>query len=87
MVTALGMPEMSRSDSADFIATAIALARDPADLGRRRARLAALRERAPLFDPARSARHLAAAFGEMARRSRAGLAPAPFRIAEDGSVG
>lgn len=87
MVTALGMPEMSRPDSADFVATAIALAHDRAELARRRARLAALRDGAPLFDPGRSARHLATAFAEMARRARAGLAPAPFRIGEDGSVG
>lgn len=86
MVTALGMPEMSRPDTADFIATAIALARDPAELGRRRRRLAELRLAAPLFDPARSARHLAAAFGEMTRRRRAGLPPAAFRVAEDGAI-
>ena len=87
MVTALGMPEMSRPDTADFVATAIALAGDPAERARRRAKLAAVRDGAPLFDPARSARHVAAAFAEMARRRRADLPPAPFRVNEDGSVG
>lgn len=87
MVTALGMPELSRPDTADFIATAQALGRDRAELARLRRRLAERREGSALFDPARSARHLAAAFAEMMRRRHAGLPPAPFRVNEDGTIG
>ncbi len=86
MVTALGMPELSRPDTADFIATAQALGRDRAELARLRQRLAERRDASALFDPARSARHLAAAFTEMMRRHHAGQRPAPFRVNEDGTI-
>jgi predicted O-linked N-acetylglucosamine transferase (SPINDLY family) len=76
LVTAAGLPELIAADLPAYEQTAIALARDPAALASLRARLAATRGQAPLFDSDRLRRSLEAAYGEMIARWRAGLPPA-----------
>ena len=62
----LGLGEMNVADDAAFVARAIALGNDTAALAALRARLAALREHAPLFDMRGFARDFSAAVHRMA---------------------
>lgn len=62
-------------DEDGYCALATALATDPSVYQALRHRLAEARETAPLFHPALYARHLELAYGLMAERARAGLAP------------
>jgi predicted O-linked N-acetylglucosamine transferase (SPINDLY family) len=82
MLRALDMPDLIAASPAEYAAQALALARDPAALRALRARLAATRDRAPLFDTARFTADLERAFAAMATRQRAGLAPAPFDLTD-----
>lgn len=79
-LTALEFPELIAADAADFVARAIALARDPAARADLRARLVAAVAARPPFDAATMARHAEAAFRTMAARARAGLPPASFDV-------
>jgi predicted O-linked N-acetylglucosamine transferase (SPINDLY family) len=81
LLRAVGLPELVAADGADYEALAIALATDPARLRAVAARLAAARASAPLFDAARHARHLEAAFAAMVDRHRAGLPPEHIHVA------
>jgi predicted O-linked N-acetylglucosamine transferase (SPINDLY family) len=60
LVRAMNLEDAIALDVADYERRAIALARDPATLAALRARLAAARERAPLFDTARFTRNFEA---------------------------
>ena len=78
LLHAIGLPELVTTCESDYEAEAIGLARDPARLGAIRARLAARRANAPLFDAHGHARHLEAAYCTMQARRLAGLSPAPI---------
>jgi predicted O-linked N-acetylglucosamine transferase (SPINDLY family) len=65
---------------ADYEALALKLARDPALLAAVKAKLAANRDRCALFDTARFARHIEAAYLTMAERQHRGDRPAPFAV-------
>lgn len=83
IVTAAGLPELA---SAGFAAHEAQLLRLCADAGARvelRAKLAALRDTAPLFDTPRFVRQLETAYAAMVERHRAGLAPAAISIAAE----
>ena len=58
LLTAVGLPELIAPDAAGYEAMAERLARDPGELARLRATLAANRATAPLFDSARYTRDL-----------------------------
>lgn len=80
LLTAIGLPELVASDHAGFVALAARLAARPEELAALRARLAANRLRAPLFDTERFTRHLEHAFEVMAERAQAGLEPQAFDV-------
>jgi predicted O-linked N-acetylglucosamine transferase (SPINDLY family) len=80
LLTALGLPELITESLADYEALALALAREPARLADLRARLAAQRTAAPLFDCRRFARDLERAYLAMMARHEAGQPPAPIRL-------
>ena len=88
LLHAVGLPALVTTDLAAYEALALALARDPARLAGLRARLAANRDTAPLFDTPRYARNYEAALTRMVELHDAGRAPEPFTIEEkdpDGS--
>lgn len=87
LLRAAGLPELVAPDREAFVAQALQYAREPARLAAVRARLAAMRGSAPLFDVAARVRELEAALVEMVRRARAGVPPGPFSILPSGSVG
>lgn len=68
LLDALNLPELIAEDLASYEVLAIALARDPARLAALRARLAAKRSTAPLFDTAATTRAVEAAYEEMMAR-------------------
>jgi predicted O-linked N-acetylglucosamine transferase (SPINDLY family) len=65
LLSAAGLPELITYSAEDYEATALALARDPARLKALRAKLAAARATAPLFDITGFARRLEAAYEAM----------------------
>jgi len=87
VLSSIGLTELMAADKEDYEARAVALGRD-------RARLASLRQRlsspelrsSPLFDTARFARYLEAAYRAMHERAVAGLAPVPLEVGPDGRV-
>jgi predicted O-linked N-acetylglucosamine transferase (SPINDLY family) len=81
LLRAVGLPELAAPSLEAYKALALELARDPARLARLRAQLNAARDTAPLFDAPGFAAALEDAYSEMARRARAGEAPAPFAVA------
>lgn len=83
LLTAIGLPELIATSASDYLERAIDLARRPERLMALRARLAANRGSAPLFDTGRFTRHLERAYTEMAGRARAGLPPADIVVAAD----
>lgn len=80
LLKAIELPELVTTSLADYEATAVALARDPARLAALREQLAANRLSTPLFDTAAITRSLEAAYGTMIERHRAGLSPAAFTV-------
>jgi predicted O-linked N-acetylglucosamine transferase (SPINDLY family) len=78
--TAIGLPELIAESLDDYEALALALARDPPRLAGLRARLAANRATAPLFDTARTTRHLESAYRTMWERFAAGDKPQGFSV-------
>lgn len=85
LLTAVGLPELIATTPEDYEARAVDLATSPDRLLAIRNRLARNRLTTPLFDTARFARHLEAAFRTMHERHRAGLPPDHIRV--DGSGG
>lgn len=81
VLNAAGLPELVTQTDAAYEELALGLATDPARLAAVKAKLAAARSTAPLFDSAGYTRHLEAAFAAAHRRQLAGEAPAPIRIA------
>lgn len=80
LLTAAGMAELIAPSAQDYERLALHLASDRQALSEVRAKLARNRETCALFDTARFTRHLEAAFGRMAERSRAGLTPESFAV-------
>ena len=80
LLHAVGTPDTIAASLADYEERAVALATDPAALAALRARLAANRLTAPLFDSARTTRHYEAALGTMVERMDAGLPVASFDV-------
>lgn len=79
-LTAAGLPEMITTSLDDYEALALALVRDPARLAAIRSNLAANRNTHLLFDTARFARHLEAAYTAMHERSLRGEQPTAFAV-------
>lgn len=74
----LGLTQLNAADDAAFVDFAVRLGRDAAARATLRAELAARRHASGLFDMRAFAADFAALLGEMARRRRAGLPPAPL---------
>jgi protein O-GlcNAc transferase len=68
LLTAVGMPELIASTPEEYEAMAVDLARDPEKLATLRAKLAANRATAPLFDTERFARDIEAVYEKLAKR-------------------
>ena len=79
-LTAVGLPEMITTSLDDYERHALALVREPASLVAIRSKLAANRKTHLLFDTARFARHLEAAYAAMHERSLRGEPPTAFAI-------
>jgi len=82
LLTAVDLPDLIATCEADYEAKALDLARRPDALARVKARLAANRLTAPLFDTQAYARGIEAAYAAAHARRAAGLSPAPIRITE-----
>jgi protein O-GlcNAc transferase len=80
LIAAAGVPELIAPSLEAYEAQALTLAREPEALAAIKAKLAANRESCALFDTARIARHLEAAFTRMHERWRAGEQPASFAV-------
>ncbi len=80
VLAAAGVPELAAPSLAEYEALALALARDPVRLSALRARLAAARERSPLFERDRYRRGLEAAYLTMWQRHTTALPPASFAV-------
>lgn len=80
LLTAIGLPELIAQTRASYEGTAIALARDPARLAEIRAKLAANRLVAPLFDSRLFTANLESAYISMFERSQRGLPPGPIHV-------
>ncbi|WP_237479968.1 tetratricopeptide repeat protein [Lichenibacterium dinghuense] len=81
---AVGLPELVTESFADYEAEALALARDSGRLGALRARLAANRASAPLWDTPRYTRDYEAALERMVAIHDAGGAPEAFAVSAEG---
>jgi protein O-GlcNAc transferase len=80
VLRALDCAELVANSLADYEATALALARDPARLHALRVRLEAARHEHPFFDTDRYRKALEAAYAAMAARQVAGLPPASISV-------
>jgi protein O-GlcNAc transferase len=80
VLTALGMPELIARDLDEYEAKALQLAREPDKLAAVQRKLETQRETQPMFNTARSARHIEAAYSKMWRIYRRGQAPRSFDI-------
>jgi predicted O-linked N-acetylglucosamine transferase (SPINDLY family) len=75
LLRAVGLPELVTNTQTEYEDLAVALAHDPARMIALRQRLAGNRLTKPLFNSARFAAHIEAAYTEMSKRHRAGLLP------------
>jgi protein O-GlcNAc transferase len=82
LLAAAGVPELVVDSVEDYVALALALARDPGRRAALRARLIAGRDTAPLFDIARQTRDLETAYTRMWATYCAGLPPTTIDLAE-----
>ena len=80
LLQAVQLPELIVTTMADYERLAIELANDPARLAGLKQTLARHRLTTPLFDTARFAHHIEAAYAEMMDRHLAGLAPGHIRV-------
>jgi protein O-GlcNAc transferase len=85
LLTALGVPELICDSLAAYEQRAIALARDPAQLGALRAAVAAKRLTAPLFDIEAFVRGLEVAYAHMWLGHIQGSPPRGFELSADAS--
>jgi predicted O-linked N-acetylglucosamine transferase (SPINDLY family) len=83
LLKAVGLPELVTENLDDYERLALALAQDRARLGSYRHRLAGDRATLPLFDTARTTRHIEAAYQEMMARWTRGEKPAGFAVKAD----
>jgi protein O-GlcNAc transferase len=81
LLKAAGLPELVTDDLRGYEELAVRLATEPGLLAGLRRRLAAERDRCPLYDTPRYTRHLEQAYETMVERARAGLAPQGFACA------
>ncbi|CAO3378464.1 O-linked N-acetylglucosamine transferase, SPINDLY family protein [Azospirillum argentinense] len=84
LLRAAGLPELAVRSLDDYESTALRLAGDPDGIARLKARLAAERSHAPLFDTDRFARALERAYVTMWDLHAAGRPPRPFAITDEG---
>jgi predicted O-linked N-acetylglucosamine transferase (SPINDLY family) len=77
---AIGMPELVTSSLAEYEALASKIARDPALCATLKDKLARNRDSSPLFDTARLARHVEAAYQRMWQTQRDGHPPVNFGV-------
>lgn len=75
LLTALDVPELVARDEQGYVELTVRLATDHGWRADIRRRIADNRQRAPLFDTVRFARHLETAFEMMVARAKAGLEP------------
>lgn len=80
LLRAVGLPELITTTLEDYEALALKLAREPALLASIKAKLAANRRTAPLFNTARYTRHLEAAYITMYERAQRGEKPESFAV-------
>ena len=78
LVKAAGLDELVTNSLQEYEALALKLANDPSHLRVLRERLARNRSTYPLFDTARFARHIEAAYTTMWQRCQRGEAPRAF---------
>ncbi|WP_341914705.1 tetratricopeptide repeat protein [Ferrovibrio terrae] len=83
LLGAIGLPELIAGSLADYEALALRLATHPSALASIKAKLAAQRDTAPLFDTPRFTRHVEAAFRQMQAHQRAGRVPEDFSVPAD----
>ncbi len=81
LLTAVGLPELIAETPEAYGDLVLRLGQDPAALAAIKKKLAAGLPGSPLFDPARLARDLERAYGEMWRRRLAGEPPGRFEVA------
>jgi predicted O-linked N-acetylglucosamine transferase (SPINDLY family) len=82
LVRAVGLDELVTTSLQDYQGLALKLASDPFHLRALRDRLARNRKTYPLFDTARFARHIEAAYTTMWQRYQSGQMPQAFAVAE-----
>jgi predicted O-linked N-acetylglucosamine transferase (SPINDLY family) len=80
LLTAAGLPELVTGSLEEYEAQALKLARDAEALTRIRRKLAESRKQCALFDTARTARHLEAAYQMMWERKQRGLPALSFSV-------
>ncbi len=80
LLHAVGLPELVTENLADYETPALALARDPARLAALRQKLAANRPITPLFDSARYAKGIEAAYSRMWDIWQSGEKPSAFAV-------
>jgi predicted O-linked N-acetylglucosamine transferase (SPINDLY family) len=80
LLHAIGLPELVTASLGDYEALAQKLACEPAALAAIKAKLAANRDSHPMFDTARFARYLEAAYSAMWERQQRGDAPESFSV-------
>lgn len=85
LLMAVGMPELIAASFEDYERRLLELTADGERLAALRQTLAGRRESAALFDTARFARNIEAAFARMRERCEAGLAAEDFGVDEDGT--
>lgn len=77
LVRAAGLPEMVCASPDEYVARAIGLVRNPAELARHRATLAARRARCDLFNMEKLVKRLEGLYAQAARAHQAGRTPEP----------
>ena len=85
MLSAVGLPELITTSLAEYEALALRLVREPALLGAVKAKLSANRSDLPLFDTARFARSVEAAYTAMWQEYRQGHHPLHVALSAGGS--
>lgn len=80
LLNAVGLPELITHHLTDYERLGLELARSPERLALLRARLAANKLSAPLFDTRAQCRHLEAAYSEMWARHQRGEKPSTLRV-------
>ena len=81
LLHAVGLPELVAQSLEEYEALALKLARDRVTLATLKARLEGARSRSPLFDGARSCRHIESAYTTMWKRYQRGESPSDFSVA------